>query len=270
MLAIALMALLLAAIPSAPAWESPDPDQIINQISAGKLDAAALAGMCHAAMEADDLYWVLQIEELLPETSPLRDNAAVLGELAAANIQQGNDGLARQELLRAIELDRANPDNHNNLGVIYRRKGLYMDAEVELRAAIALAPERPEPHHNLAVVLLRLDKVDEAIAELRTAISLDRSYSPALRLGGFLALEKGDNQTSVNLLESYFDRMVAHDSEFTDEDAAEWLEEARRNLEAIEKGELEPGGAPADSSGKDSKIKVKSSQSQTEVRDEKN
>jgi Flp pilus assembly protein TadD len=264
------MALLLAAAPSVPAWESPDPEQIINQISAGKLDGAALAEMCHSALAANDTYWVLQIEGLLPETSPLREDAAVLGELAAANLQQGNDGVARQELLRAIELDRANPDNHNNLGVIYRRKGLYMDAEVEIRAAIALAPERPEPHHNLAVVLLRLNKVDEAIGELRTALSLDGNYTPALRLGGFLALEKGDNQTSVNLLESYFDKMVAKDPEFTDEDAASWLDEARRNLEAIQKGELESGITPTDSAGKDSKIKVKSSQSQTEVRDEKN
>jgi len=269
MLASAAIALLLAATSPTPAWESPDPEHIINQITAGKLDAAAIADMCHAAMAADDHYWVLQIEELLPETSPLRDNAAILGELAAANLLQGNDGIARHELLRAIELDRANPDNHNNLGVIYRRKGLYMDAEVEIRAAIALAPERPEPHHNLAVVLLRLNKVDEAIEELRTAISQDRNYTPALRLGGFLALEKGDNQSSVNLLESYFDKMVAKDPEFTDDDAAGWLEEARNNLEAIKKGELEPGGVPNDSAGKDKKTNVKSSQSQTEVRDEK-
>lgn len=270
MLVSAAIALLLAATPPTSNWESPDPEQIINQISAGKLDGAALAQMCHTALEADDLYWVLQIEEMLPETSPLRDDAAVLSELAAANLLQGNDGLARQELLRAIELDRANPDNHNNLGVIYRRKGLYMDAEVEIRAAIALAPERPEPHHNLAVILLRLNKVDEAIAELRTAIGLDSNYTPALRLGGFLALEKGDNQTTVNLLELYFDNMVAKDPEFADEDAAGWLEEARRNLEAIEKGKPEPGTAPADSAGKDQKTEVKSSPSQTEVQDEKN
>jgi tetratricopeptide (TPR) repeat protein len=269
MFAFAALTFLIAAAPATPEWESPDPEHIIDQIKAGKLDAAVLAGMCSAAMEADDLYWVLQIEELLPETSPLRNDAALLGELAAANIQQGNDGLARKELLRAIELDRANPDNHNNLGVIYRRKGLYLDAEVELRAAIALAPERPEPHYNLAIVLLRLNKVDEAIEELRIAIGVDRNYTPALRLGGFLALEKGDNQTSVNLLESYFDKMVAKDSEFTDEDATDWLEAARGNLESIEKGELELGNTTNDSTGKDTKIKVKSSQSQTEVRDEK-
>jgi tetratricopeptide (TPR) repeat protein len=270
MLPTALLAVVLAAASPTPAWESPDPEHILNEVKAGKLDAAELADMCHAALAADDLYWVLQIEDLLPEDSPLRDDAALLGELGAANLLQGNDGIARKELLRAIELDRANPDNHNNLGVIYRRKGLYVDAEVELRAAIALAPDRPEPHHNLAVVLLRLGKVDEAIEELRTAIGLDRNYTPALRLGGFLALEKGDNQTAVNLLEAYFSRMVARDPEFTDDDAAAWLEEARNNLEAIQKGELEPGSQPADSAGSGNKIKVKSTQNPMEVRDEKN
>jgi Tfp pilus assembly protein PilF len=261
MLFHAALVLLLAAAPPSSAWESPDPEHIINEVQNGKLDASTLADMCHRAMEAGDVYWVLQIEDMLPVTSPLRDDAAVLGELGAANLIQGNDGTARQELLRAIELDRANPDNHNNLGVIYRRKGLYMDAEVELRAAIALAPERPEPHHNLAVVLLRLDKVDEAIDELRSAIGLDPNYTPALKLGGFLALEKGDYQTAVNLLESYFDKMVARKPDFTDADAAGWLDEARRNLEAIEKGKLEQGSQPSDSAGTDKKMKLKSSHS---------
>lgn len=235
-LALSIWSLCLAA--TASLWSAPSPDKTISELNSGQITAAALAELCAQAMDAGDVKWVGAIDIAIPEDSPARQNAALLAQLGAAHLVMGNDGKARLYLTTAMELDRSNPDVHNNLGVIYRHKGQYMEAETELRAAVALAPLRAEPHYNLAVVLLRLNRTTEAVTELMSALE-DKEYSPARKLGGFVALEMKQNTQAVELLEEYFRLEIEKDEDFTDDEAQAWLAEAQSRVEAEQKGELD-------------------------------
>ncbi len=85
-------------------------------------------------------------------------------------------GLYRSVLQR----DELNVEAHNNLGMLYRDKGLSDDAVIELRRAVSIAPQYLRAHNNLGVTLLELGRIDAAAAEFRAVLALDRGNTDAM------------------------------------------------------------------------------------------
>jgi tetratricopeptide (TPR) repeat protein len=57
------------------------------------------------------------------------------------------------QFTRALAADARNYKSHNNLGVLYRRKGLIREAMSAYRTASEIEPANPVPYKNLAILL---------------------------------------------------------------------------------------------------------------------
>jgi Flp pilus assembly protein TadD len=66
------------------------------------------------------------------------------------------------------------PEPHNNLAVIWAKRGSYDQAQIELQAALAINPDYAIAHENLGDVYSRL-----AGAEFERATTLDKGNKSA-------------------------------------------------------------------------------------------
>jgi Flp pilus assembly protein TadD len=166
-----------------PAANSDEAKKSINELPSGSAELVAEAQNYFAAKQydkaGDDYLKILQRDP---------DNALVLGNLAAIELQQGSLDAAekhiksalaqnpndsynlsilgylkfRQEkfdeafdaLSRAAKLDPQNPEIENYLGVTLSHKGLRAQAEATLRKALELDPNYAAAHNNLAVIYI--------------------------------------------------------------------------------------------------------------------
>lgn len=94
--------------------------------------------------------------------------------------QQGNEHIGRGDLdsaipcfQRAIALNPAAAQAHNNLGCVFHLKGQLEEAEVAFRKALAVAPSYADAHTNLGTTLADGGQVAASEYYLRRAIELD-------------------------------------------------------------------------------------------------
>jgi predicted O-linked N-acetylglucosamine transferase (SPINDLY family) len=80
---------------------------------------------------------------------------------------------------RAIAVDGACADFHNNLGEAKRALGRSAQAEADYRRALALRPDYAEALCNLGLVLCELDRAAEAATHLRRAVALKPDLAAA-------------------------------------------------------------------------------------------
>jgi tetratricopeptide (TPR) repeat protein len=108
---------------------------------------------------------------------PARTNSVSLPDdhfaLAVYNQRIGNFEEALVHYRAVLQRDELNAEAHNNLGLLYRDKGLLSDAAKELQRAIAINPRYARAHNNLGVVYLSQKKLDSATAEFREVLSVD-------------------------------------------------------------------------------------------------
>lgn len=100
--------------------------------------------------------------------------------LAVYNQRIGNFEEALVHYRAVLQRDELNAEAHNNLGLLYRDKGLLADAAKELQRAIAINPRYARAHNNLGVVYLSQKKLDSATAEFREVLSVDPRNIEAL------------------------------------------------------------------------------------------
>ncbi len=141
--------------------------------------------------------------------------------LTARTIVRNSDWKNQDTLwLAAAKTSPSSPQNHNNLGDLYGRRGDLERSAEEFKKAIGLKPGYADAYHNLANTCQQMGKIDEAIENYQKAVE----FNPNLW------------QSYQNLAAIYFER-----EEF--ELAKEWMEKAvaanpenpnlRRNLEII-------------------------------------
>ena len=111
--------------------------------------------------------------------------------------------------LATAKTSPSSPQNHNNLGDLYGRRGDLERSAEEFRKAIELKPGYADAHHNLANTYQQMGRIDEAIENYQKAAELN----PQLW------------QSCQNLAAIYFER-----EEF--ELAKKWLEKAQETLNA--------------------------------------
>lgn len=73
-------------------------------------------------------------------------------DLGVAHHKLGNLDAAEENLLLALELNSAHPVALNELGIVYRKTGRFVDARKQYEAAIAVYPGYHHARRNLAIL----------------------------------------------------------------------------------------------------------------------
>lgn len=97
-----------------------------------------------------------------------------------------------ERLLRdALTADLFFGPAHNNLGVLYLKRGKLYEAASEFEWARKLLPGHPDPRVNLALALETAGKTSEAMAAYDAALEVYPDYLPAVMGAASLALRSG-------------------------------------------------------------------------------
>jgi tetratricopeptide (TPR) repeat protein len=104
---------------------------------------------------------------------------------------------ADRELRRAIKLDPACSAAYCGLGVIFFRRGLYVQAELELKRAIELDQHAALAYHYRGEALNQLSRVDEALAMLERAAQLQPDHARTFYVMGILFDKKNRPQEAA-------------------------------------------------------------------------
>jgi eukaryotic-like serine/threonine-protein kinase len=140
--------------------------------------ALAEAGLARAYwrmyLDTADKKWVDQAGQAAANAASMNPNLApVQITLGMIHVEQGNVGLAMQELEQARQLDPRSADVHAAIGEAYRQQGRIPDAKNELQTAIDLAPENWRWPYLLAA--LQIDSGDLKPAEVNLKLALEKT-----------------------------------------------------------------------------------------------
>ncbi len=100
------------------------------------------------------------------------DQAAVLFDRAIQSLELGQQDKAMDELRQVVSLAPNLSVPHNNLGILYKRKGLLDKAIEEYKQALRLKPDYTEAYNNLGIAYREKGMFKEA----------ETAYHEALRL----------------------------------------------------------------------------------------
>lgn len=121
--------------------------------------------------------------EVLAASQLLPDNPDILFQLGMLDLQQGESKAAETNFRAVVERAPNHAPAHNYLAVLIAGKGTRSleEAAFLLQKAVRLEPANAEFHNNLGVVLVRLGKTQEALAALEESIRLNPEYKEAIK-----------------------------------------------------------------------------------------
>ena len=134
------------------------------------------------------------------ETAPLASrNTVRAAELNAQAVEQlAADPNAAEALLRAaLAEDLFFGPAHNNLGVLFLKRGELYAAAEEFEWAKKLMPGHPDPRVNLGLVLEKAAHTDEALAAYRAALDACPGHMASMEALARLQVESGKTDTAT-------------------------------------------------------------------------
>lgn len=139
-----------------------------------------------------------------PQTQAQRDPLrAQRLTLEAVDVAPSNLAKAESLLREALASDLYHGPAHNNLGIIFLKRGQLYEAASEFEWACKLLSGHPDPRVNLAMTLEQAGRGDEALATYTTALEVYPNYLPAMQGLARLQIREGkpDDKTDVYLHE---------------------------------------------------------------------
>ena len=131
-----------------------------------------------------------QVITLSPQLSVPHNNLGILYR------RKGLLDKAIEEYKEAIRLKADYADAYNNLGIAYKEKGLFKEAELAYREALRLKSDLAEAHYNLGVLYeLYLNRPKEAIEHYRNYLRAGGQNKKEVELW-ISALEQKINPTN--------------------------------------------------------------------------
>lgn len=109
------------------------------------------------------------------------DNVEAMILLALALRLNGQSGLAKRRLKRALILQPDNPDAHRYLAGVFHESGAFSEAVDHLKRALAARPDDPDMLADLALAYERSGQVDEARAAVVKGLEVASAH-PQLNL----------------------------------------------------------------------------------------
>jgi tetratricopeptide (TPR) repeat protein len=153
----------------------PRPGLVFDAVIAGLL-VFLLAGM-----EAQLQYWRNSVTLFSHTVSVTPDNLLAEYNLGAALAARGDDDPAILHYQKALAIHpnrveagyNMQTEVHFNLGLLFRTRKQWAEAEAQFRAFIQEQPGLANGHYNLATALIGLGRVDEGTGEFREALAID-------------------------------------------------------------------------------------------------
>ncbi len=99
--------------------------------------------------------------------------------------------------LAAAKTSPSSPQNHNNLGDLYARKGMVDKAIEEFKTATRLQPNYGDAFHNLANIYLQTGQIDLAEANYQKALSFNPNIWQSRQNLGSIYFDKGNYNQAV-------------------------------------------------------------------------
>src|SRR3981189_1597946 len=90
-------------------------------------------------------------------------------QLGMAYLNQGDLGVAKEKLDRAMAENSGDPNVHSAMAMLQDRLGRPEQADKEFRAALSLGPRNPDVLNNYAVYLCRTGRTDEGVKSFEEA-----------------------------------------------------------------------------------------------------
>jgi type IV pilus assembly protein PilF len=90
-------------------------------------------------------------------------------QLGMAYLNQGDLGLAKEKLDRAVAENPGDPNVHSAMAMLQERLGHPEQADREFKAALSLGPRNPDVLNNYAVYLCRTGRTDEGVKSFEEA-----------------------------------------------------------------------------------------------------
>jgi tetratricopeptide (TPR) repeat protein len=157
-----------------------------------------------------------------PQEEVRRDTArAEALNRQAAELLDSDADEAERLLREALTADLFFGPAHNNLGVLFLKRGKLYEAASEFEWARKLLPGHPDPRVNLALALETAGKTSEAMAAYDAALEVYPGYLPAVMGAASLSLRAGREEER---LEGWLEEIA-----FRVEEPG-WREWARENL----------------------------------------
>ena len=136
-----------------------------------------------AGTETQLQYWRNSVTLFGHTVAVTHDNILAEYNLAEALARQGDDEQAIVHYQRALAIKpnpveaqyNSQPQARYNLGLLYRVRKQWADAEAQFRAYVRDDSNLARAHANLAIALVALNRDDEAKAEFKTAARLEPS-----------------------------------------------------------------------------------------------
>ena len=117
-------------------------------------------------------------------------------DLGIGYLQQGDYGRARENLLKALELDENSARAHNTIAIVFQQEGELDLAEMHFRKAIKIDQGFASARNNYGAFLFSQQRTEEAIEQLQIAADnrfYNRRYQAFENLGvAFLDLGSTD------------------------------------------------------------------------------
>jgi Tfp pilus assembly protein PilF len=127
-------------------------------------------------------------------------NARRQYDSAVNHIGRSEDGLARAQLERAIQLYPNYIAARNELAVLLMREGKLAEAETLLRRALELDPAAVHPLLNLGLCLYRQERYEDALPYLEKATQLLPTHAKGQMLLGIVLVMSGDDRRAEPVL----------------------------------------------------------------------
>lgn len=197
-------------------WDALRVPQARAQAMPERAQSALIRSLCHSATPPL-CHFLLLLFLLLPacasrhSTSPyapqsdLRRDPSRADQLniQAADLMATNPAKAEALLRDALSADLYHGPAHNNLGVLFLKRGDLYAAAAEFEWSRKLLPGHPDPRMNLALALESAGKTDDAIATYKTALEVFPNHLPTTQALARLHVRanKADDTTRAMLEE---------------------------------------------------------------------
>lgn len=191
--------------------ESPEIDEAISLIAAGRYDdAAALCSRvltarpldvgalhAHGVAELKRGRYAQAVESLERALEQAPENPALLNNCGEACRLNGETERAFEYFKRAIQIEFAIPMAHVNIGLAMRSLGKAREAEHFFKNAILLDPEMERAHFELAELYREEGHTPEAIERYREALAISPGSSRSHRQLASLLLREGRTRDAL-------------------------------------------------------------------------
>lgn len=158
-----------------------------------------------------------------PAAEEKKDEIERLLERGNELAQEGDYDGAMAQYQKVLKIDEKNALAHNNLGIIYKRKGLYITAVEEFKAALEGLPNYFKAYNNLANVYFEREYYDEAVKYYNKCLAIKPNFADA-HWNLALAYEKQGEKT----------RAIRHFKKFIElSDASSYVALAQQHIDDL-------------------------------------